>query len=65
MARENSGWGYAQILANLGHHVFDQTVGNILRQHGIARLRREITTWKNFLAAHMSVLVGCELGEGW
>src|SRR5947207_3220976 len=35
MARENSGWGYDRIvgaLANLGHHVSDQTVGNILRQ---------------------------------
>ena len=34
MARENSGWGYDRIvgaLANLGHHVSDQTVGNMLR----------------------------------
>jgi putative transposase len=34
MARENSGWGYDRIagaLRNLGHHVSDQTVGNILR----------------------------------
>ena len=33
MARENSGWGYDRIvgaLANLGHVVSDQTVGNIL-----------------------------------
>jgi putative transposase len=39
MARENSGWGYDRIvgaLANLGHQVSDQTVGNILRRHGIA-----------------------------
>jgi hypothetical protein len=39
MARENSGWGYDRIvgaLANLGHPLSDQTVGNILRQHGIA-----------------------------
>jgi hypothetical protein len=39
MARENSGWGYDRIvgaLANLGHVVSDQTVGNVLR-HGIAR----------------------------
>jgi hypothetical protein len=38
-ARENSGWGYDRIvgaLANLGHHVADQTVGNILRRHGLA-----------------------------
>ena len=39
MARENSGWGYDRIvgaLSNLGHHVSDQTVKNILRRHGIA-----------------------------
>src|ERR1700676_1550495 len=33
MARENSGWGYDRIvgaLANLGHHLSDQTVTNIL-----------------------------------
>jgi hypothetical protein len=39
LARENSGWRYDRIavaLANLGHHVSDQTVGNILRRHDIA-----------------------------
>jgi hypothetical protein len=38
LARENSLWGYDRIvgaLANLGHQVSDQTVGNILRRHGI------------------------------
>ena len=65
MARENSGWGYDRIvgaLANLGHHVSDQTAGNILRRHGIAPApkRSQITTWKNFLAAHMNVLAGCD-----
>ena len=38
LARENSGWGYDRIvgaLANLGYQVSDQTVGNILRRHGI------------------------------
>jgi hypothetical protein len=38
-AGENSGWGYDRIvgaLANLGYQVSDQTVGNILRRHGIA-----------------------------
>ena len=65
MARENSGWGYDRIvgaLANLGHHVSDQTVGNVLRRHGIARAPKtgQITTWKDFLAAHMNVLAGCD-----
>ena len=65
MARENSGWGYDRIvgaLANLGHHISDQTVGNILRRNGItpAPKRSQITTWKDFLAAHMNVLAGCD-----
>src|SRR5262252_7686573 len=39
MARENSGWGYDRIvgaLSNLGYTVSDQTVGNVLKRHGIA-----------------------------
>src|SRR5215470_10531416 len=38
MAQENKGWGYDRIagaLANLGHHVSDQTVGNVLKRHGV------------------------------
>src|SRR6476646_8134615 len=65
MARENSGWGYDRIvgaLANLGHVVSDQTVGNILRRYGIAPApkRSHKTTWKQFLAAHMAVLAGTD-----
>jgi putative transposase len=65
MARENSGWGYDRIvgaLSNLGHSLSDQTVGNILRRHGIAPApkRSQITTWKDFLASHMNVLAGCD-----
>jgi putative transposase len=39
MAKENPSWGYDRIvgaLANLGHKLSDQTVGNILRRHDIA-----------------------------
>ena len=39
LARENSGWGYDRIvgaLANLGHQVSDQTVGNTLKRYGIS-----------------------------
>ena len=62
MAQENSSWGYDRIagaLANLGHHVSDQTIGNILKRHGIAPAprRSQTTTWKDFIAAHMAVLV--------
>jgi putative transposase len=37
-AKENPSWGYDRIqgaLANVGHHISDQTVGNVLREHGI------------------------------
>ncbi len=65
MARENTGWGYDRIsgaMANLGHTVSDQTVGNILRRHGIAPApkRGQTTSWKDFIAAHMSVLAGAD-----
>jgi putative transposase len=56
MASENSGWGYDRIvgaLANLGHDVSDQTVGNVLARHGIAPApkRSQNTTWKDFIGA--------------
>jgi len=65
MARENSGWGYDRIvgaLANLGHRVSDQTVGNVLRRYGIppAPKRSQKTTWKEFISAHMAVLTGID-----
>jgi transposase InsO family protein len=65
MARENSGWGYDRIvgaLANLGHHVSDQTVGNVLRRHGIepAPRRSQNTTWREFIESHMAVLAGID-----
>jgi hypothetical protein len=49
MAQENGGWGYDRIagaLANLGHQVSDQTIGNVLRRHGIptAPKRSQTTT---------------------
>ena len=65
LARENSGWGYDLIvgaLANLGYRVSDQTVGNILRRHGIKPVpqRSKTTTWKNFIRRHMDVLAGTD-----
>ena len=40
----------------------DQTVGNILRRHGIAPgpKRSQATSWKDFIAAHMNVLAGAD-----
>jgi putative transposase len=65
MAQQNGTWGYDRIagaLANLGHHVSDQTVGNVLRHHGIptAPKRSQTTTWKDFISAHMAVLAGSD-----
>jgi hypothetical protein len=64
-ARENSGWGYDRIvgaLANLGHQISDQTVGNILRRHDIppASRRSQTTTWSEFIRRHMDVLAGTD-----
>jgi putative transposase len=64
-ARENSGWGYDRIvgaLANLGHAVSDQTVGNILRRYGVppAPKRSQTTTWSDFIASHLTVLAGTD-----
>ena len=63
LARENSGWGYDRIvgaLANLGHKISDQSVGNILQRHGIAPApkRRLGTTWSEFIRTHLDVLAG-------
>jgi transposase InsO family protein len=65
IAKENSGWGYDRLvgaLANLGHRVSDQTVGNILRRHGIspAPKRSQNTTWMDFIRSHMAVLAGVD-----
>jgi len=65
MAQENRSWGYDRIvgaLANLGHTISDQTVGNILKRHGIppAPERKTTTTWKEFIRTHMDVLVATD-----
>jgi len=65
MARENRSWGYDRIvgaLANLGYTISDQTVGNILKRHGIppAPERQTMTTWKEFIRTHLDVLVATD-----
>jgi hypothetical protein len=65
MAQENSSWGYDRIaaaLANLGYHVSDQTVGNVLERHGLAPApqARQNTTWKEFIRRHMAVMAGVD-----
>ncbi len=65
MAKENRAWGYDRIvgaLANLGLTVSDQTVGNVLKRHGIAPApeRKTTTTWKEFIRTHLDVLVATD-----
>jgi transposase InsO family protein len=65
MAQENRSWGYNRIvgaLANLGYTISDQTVGNILKRHGLppAPERKTTTTWKEFIHTHMDVLVATD-----
>lgn len=61
IARENRSWGDDRIvgaLANLGYTISDQTVGNILKRHGIppAPERRKTISWSEFIRIHMDML---------
>src|SRR5438093_10954824 len=65
MAREHRSWGYDRIvgaLANLGLTITAQTVGNILKRHGLppAPERKMTTTWKEFIRTHLDVLVATD-----
>jgi putative transposase len=66
MARENRSWGYDRIvgaLANLGYTLSDQTVGNILKRHGIPSAPQRKTTmpWREFIRIHMDLLLTTDL----
>jgi transposase len=65
MARETQDWGYDRIAgaqANLGHKVSDQTVGNVLRCHGLppAPERKRTTTWAEFIRTRLALLAGTD-----
>ena len=65
MAQDNRSWGYDRMvgaLANLGYTISDQTVGNILKRHGLlpAPERKLTTTWKAFIRTYMDVLVATD-----
>jgi transposase InsO family protein len=65
LARENRTWGYDRIvgaLRHVGYTISDQTVGTILKRHGIppASERKKTTTWHEFIQAHMDVLVATD-----
>src|SRR5882724_6392600 len=65
MAQEHRSSGSDRIvgaLANLGYTVSDQTVGNILKRHGIppAPERKQTMTWTEFIRIHMDVLMATD-----
>jgi putative transposase len=65
VASENLDWGYDRIsgaLANLGYEISDQTVGNVLRRHGLppAPERKRTTTWAAFIRTHLALLTGTD-----
>jgi transposase len=65
MASENRGWGYDRIVgavANLGYEISDQTVGNVLRRHGLppAPERKRTATWAAFVRTHLALLAGTD-----
>jgi transposase InsO family protein len=60
-AKENRSWGYDRIqgaLKNVGYHISDSTISNVLKEHGIepAPNRGKQTKWKEFLKAHWEVM---------
>ena len=65
MARENRSWGYDRMvgaLTNLGYHISDQTVGNILKRHGVpsAPERKKTITWREFVQIHKNILMATD-----
>ena len=64
-AKENPTWGFDKIqgaLANVGYHISDTTVGNILKAHGVepAPDRQRTGSWRTFLKAHWAVLAAID-----
>src|SRR3981189_613744 len=65
MPSENRDWGYDRIagaLANLGHEISDQTVGNVLWRHGLPRApeRKRTTTRTAFVRTPPALLAGTD-----
>jgi len=65
LAKENPRAGYDRIqgmLANLGHHVSDTTVKNVLKQQGIEPAPKRVrqTTWAEFLRSHVETMAACD-----
>jgi len=64
-AKENPTWGYDRIsgaLSNVGYHICDSTIGNILKAHGIepAPDRKRTGSREIFLKAHWDVMASID-----
>ena len=64
-AKENPTWGFDRIqgaLSNVGYHISDTTVGNILKAHGVepAPARQHTGSWSTFLKSHWNVLTAID-----
>ena len=65
MARGNPSWGYDRIagaLSNLGISLSDESIGNILKRHGIdpGPHRKSKLSWAEFIKNHQNVLTACD-----
>jgi hypothetical protein len=65
MARDNPGWGYQRIhaeLLGLGHEVGASTIRRILKHLNIpaAPVRRDRTTWRRFGRTQATTMLACD-----
>ena len=65
VAQANPGWRYDRLvgaLANLGHTISDQAVGNLLKRHDLppAPARQKPSTWKTFIRSYGEVLAATD-----
>ncbi|MDE0867046.1 MAG: integrase core domain-containing protein, partial [Rubripirellula sp.] len=64
-AKENLTWGYDRIsgaLSNIGYHICDSTIGNILKSQGIEPIpdRKRTGSWETFLDSHWDVMASID-----
>ena len=64
-AKENPTWGYDRIsgaLSNVGYHITDTTIGNILKARGIepAPDRKRTGSWATFMKSHWDVMASID-----
>ena len=65
IATENPTWGYERIqgaLRNLNYHIWDSTVANVLKAHGIEPTpdRQRTPAWSTFLKAHWNSIFAAD-----